>query len=149
MDPGLRLKFVYHALIDVFAPVVYIELIRVGGRKVQVAGICHASNDQEGGKHDRCLSGPCRFLSTVRCCVRSEAARSRLRLRFCRSKVCNEQQREHSHKDHCGERVHGRLDAAAHLTVDQRGQGVDPGAFCEVGDDKIIQRHRKRHQEAR
>ena len=40
-------------------------------------------------------------------------------------------------------------DLAKAISSGSLRQSIDPGAFCEVGDDKIIQRHRKRHQEAR
>ena len=116
---------------------------------MKIACIADASNDQEGRQHDGCLSVPQRLLFLIRYCVRTEASGFRLRLRFCRGKVRDEKQREDRHEDHGGQGIHGRLDAAAHLTVDQGGKCIDPGAPRKVGDDKVVERHRKRHQKAR
>ena len=69
-------------------------------------------------------------------------------LLFLRSKIADQKQGQDSHEDHGGQCVHGRLDAAAHLTVDQGGQGVDAGASGKVGNDEIIQGHGVGQQKA-
>ena len=149
MDPCLRLKLVNDALVDVLAPVIDVKLVGVGCRKVEIARIADTSHDQKGRQHNGCLSGPQRFLSVIRHCILPKASRSRLRLRLRRGKVCDEKQSKDRHEDHSGQSIHRRLDAAAHLTVDQGRQCIDPGTSRKVGDDKIIQRHCKRHQETR
>ena len=111
-----------------------------------VCGVADTAYDQERSHHKGCfvkLWCPCiRFLSGCR-----RSSRFCFHLRFARSKVGDEKQCQYGNKDHSGQRVHRRFDTAAHFTVDQSGQCIDTCALCEVGDDKIIQRHGECHQE--
>ena len=67
---------------------------------------------------------------------------------FLRGKVGDHQKHQDCHENQRGQGVHRRLDASAHLAVDQAGYGIHPGTSCKVRNDKIIEGHRKCHQKA-
>lgn len=65
-----------------------------------------------------------------------------------RCKVADQQQYQHGDKDNGGKRIHGWLNAPANLAVYEGRQGVDACAAGKMGDDEVVQRHRKRQQKA-
>ena len=60
-----------------------------------------------------------------------------------------EQQKQYGDKKNRGERVHLRLDSLADFGINLCGERINARSLGEVGDNEIIEGHRKGEQKAR
>lgn len=63
--------------------------------------------------------------------------------------IHKEQQKQYGDKKNRGERVHLRLDSLADFGINLCGERINARSLGEVGDNEIIEGHRKGEQKAR
>ena len=149
VDSRLLLEVFDDGIVDVFTPVVDIELVGVLRVVADDRGSAGHNQDKGGGDAQDGLADVGASLSSGgKSCDLLAVHPGDFFLGLLRREVGDDKEHQHRHEDDAGEGVHGGLDTPAYLAVDEGGQGVDARTSCKVGDDKVIQRHGEGHEEA-